>query len=205
MNKKNTEKIILTDIDGVVLDFASSFSPYIKDNHNHTGCLDSFFSEVHSTGRHMEVVANFCMSDYFKSLEAKDCALSVLNDLRRDGWRFIAITACDTEYDKQCLKTSYQNRMDNLERHFPGVFEDMHFSKWSTGKGEILKRFAPTWWVDDRADHAYEGHEAGHSSIIMRSVEVKIASMENPKNLPVVDDWFEIKDMILKDQQERVA
>lgn len=206
MTTKNTTKIILTDIDGVILDFAKTFAEFILDVKGETIITEDYFKQKRERAYedHQKIVAEYTVSDHFKNLEAKPCALEVLNDLRKEGWRFIAITACDTEHPEQCVKTAYNNRMENLEKYFPDVFEDMHFSPWSTGKGEILKRYAPTWWIDDRADHAHDGHEAGHKAIIMRGEDPHVEA-NNHANLPIVDTWHEIKALINAGQKSNVA
>lgn len=197
MIQKNTTKIILTDIDGVILDFGQTFLKFLEEVKGEVTTVEDYFRGKREIPleEHQRIVAEYTHSDYFRHLNPKLCALDVLNGLRKEGWRFIAVTACDTEHPDQCIKTAYNNRMENLERHFPDVFEDMHFSPWSTGKKEILSRYQPTWWIDDRADHAHDGHDAGHKAIIMRGEDTHIDA-NNHANLPIVETWHEIKALI---------
>ena len=140
---------------------------------------------------------DFAHSDYFKSIPAKECALSVIEDLKSDGWRFVAITSCLTGSEDQCYQTTHTNRMDNLERFFGNVFEDLHLANWQDGKGSFLERYDPTWWIDDHIDHAHTGHELGHKSIIMHSCMYD--ETKNKASLPVAKSWHCIKEMIEKE------
>lgn len=204
MKKKNQEKIILTDIDGVVLDFTQGFYSFLEDTQNivipHEQRANfAIYKQLGWTREQdQHVMTDYAHSDYFKKIPAKECARDVLQDMRKDGWRFIAITACLTGLERQCYKTTYQNRLDNLEAHFGNVFEDLHLSTWDGGKGEHLGRYDPAYWVDDRPHHALEGQKFGHQSFIMHTLDFD--EKDNTAKLPVVHSWHEIRAHILKDE-----
>lgn len=198
-------KIILTDVDGVILDFASGFYDFISETHgieipeeaksNYYIYKDLGLENYNQ----QEIMTDYAHSEHFTRLPAKECAKQVLQQLRKDGWRFVAITACDTGLERQCHKKTYQNRMDNLEAHFGNIFEDLHLSNWERGKTEFLKRYEPTWWIDDRVSHAEDGHKLGHKSIVMHTEDYK--RQENKLGLPVAQSWFCIKNFIEKDEE----
>lgn len=205
MTNFKEDKIILTDIDGVVLDFGSNFHSFLADVKNIKIPLDEwaapdFWQTVEWSDEDKQVfITEFAHSDYFRDLPAKECALDIFARLRDEGWRFIAITACITDHASQCYDTTWKNRADNLTRHFGPLFEELHLASWSAGKRPFLQHYKPTWWVEDHVGHATEGHRIGHKSLIMNSIRYK--PEQNTQKLPLVNSWHDIYDFIQKDVQ----
>ncbi len=199
-------KIILTDIDGVVLDFISNFYDYLEAEHNikttHEERMHQGF--LHSIGftdkDHLELFIRYHHSDFFRDLPPFECAVEKINELSDDGWQFVAITSCHSGDERQSMEITRNSRQDNLDRHFKGVFKELHIADWQNGKSAFLKAYKPTWWIDDRVKHANIGHDLGHQSIIMESPD--LVNMTNDYDLPVAKTWHDIEQMI-KDYNEQ--
>tara|TARA_Y100001934_G_scaffold249578_1_gene311148 strand:+ start:1343 stop:1957 length:615 start_codon:yes stop_codon:yes gene_type:complete len=201
-SKINKDKIILTDVDGVLLDFSAGFHEYMLQSdfeYNYTEKQDWKIYEQFSwtQDEKRQIMTDYAHSTLFSNIPAMECALDVLKGLKDDGWRFIAITSCMTGSEAQCYETTFKNRMDNLQAHFGNIFEDMHLATWDGGKGEFLSKYDPTWWVDDHIGHAHTGHEMGHKSVIMNSS--MYSDEQNKAKLPVAQSWYCIKELIEKE------
>lgn len=127
VSKINKSKIILTDVDEVLLDFTAGYHEFMINSDFHYPFSEKQeWRAYHDLGwseeEKVKIMMDFAHSDYFKSIPAKECALSVIEDLKSDGWRFVAITSCLTGSEDQCYQTTHTNRMDNLERFFGNVF-----------------------------------------------------------------------------------
>ena len=195
------EKIILTDVDGVLLDIHTSMNHFLEKEKNiifddSEWNKTYWLSEILNVTKDVErdLFAEFSQSDYFKNLSARECALTSLQNLANDGWRFVAVTAAGQGLKSQNMNKVLQNRMDNLEKHFGNVFEDIHITNVFDCKSPVLKRYNPTWWVEDSVTNAIVGHENGHRSVIMHTRHY--AAEKNTINLPVVQSWGEIEAMV---------
>lgn len=195
------EKIILTDVDGVLLDIHTSVNTYLAQEKNII--IDDsewdrtyWLSEILNVSKDVErnIFADFSQSDYFRNLSARECALKSLKNLAADGWRFVAVTAAGQGLENQNMNKVLQNRMDNLEKHFGNIFEDIHITNVFECKSPVLKRYDPTWWVEDSVTNAIVGHENGHRSVIMHTRHYQ--AEKNTINLPVVKGWDEIEVMV---------
>lgn len=195
------EKIILTDVDGVLLDFHSSATEFLRNEKK----IDITYADwdksywlyeiINGTPEQdKEIFSEFSQSEYFRNLSARECALKSLKTLAADGWRFVAVTAAGQGLKHQNMNKVLQYRMDNLEKHFGNIFEDIHITNVYDCKSPILKRYDPTWWVEDSVTNAIIGHETGHRSVIMHTRHYQ--AEKNTINLPVVKGWDEIEVMV---------
>ena len=195
------EKVILTDVDGVLLDLTPQMSLFLKEEKNIIVTPEDWKKSywLHEIiGGDIEInrqlFIEFSHSEYFKSVPAKECALEVFEQLKEEGWKFIAITAAGQDCPKQDIKKVHQNRWDNLETHFGDVFTDLHITNFNQCKSVKLKDFQETWWIEDSVKNAHVGHDHGHRAVIMHSQYYK--EEENVKKLPVAKSWHCIKEMI---------
>ncbi len=199
--KVPTEKIILTDVDGVLLDFPAQMTVFLNEQKNANIKLEDWQKSywIHdllgcTVEEASQMAVEFSHSDYFKHLPAKECALEAVENLANDGWRFIAITAAGTGCGNQDVKRVHSNRFENLEKHFGSVFDDLHITNFRNCKGPKLEEFDSAWWIEDSVSHANAGHDIGHKSIIIESNHYD--PEKNIYNLPLVKTWHEIEALV---------
>lgn len=201
MASDKNRKVILTDVDGVLLNFQHTISEFMAAEKN-IHISDEQWNKSYwlheilesEPEKDKDIFVELMHSDYFRRVPAKECAKRTLQNLAKDGWRFIAITAAGQGHPDQNMHKVRQNRMDNLETHFGNIFDDLHIMNFFDCKRDFLRLYDPTWWVEDSVTNALVGHEVGHRSVIMETRYYK--PERNTANLPVVKSWDEIQTMI---------
>lgn len=202
-------KVILTDVDGVLLEYDSHLDAYLraeKDIHLTSEDWEGkrFLFEAANIDEDYEIsiFVDFMHSNYFRSMPSKPCAADVVMRLHAQGYRFVAITSVGQGVDHQDMKRTHDNRLHNLELRFPGVFDDVYMTQFHESKHDILAKFNASVWVEDTIKNANIGHALGHHSIIMKSQRYR--ARDNVHGLPVVDNWHQIEYMIKGRQQKAI-
>ncbi len=202
-----TDNIILTDIDGVLLDLLGQMSVFLKQEKgvivtNEDWLKGSWLHEI--IGGDIEsdraLFVEFTHSHYFKTIPAIPNTIKALKTLHETGWRFIAITATGQDCPTQDLDLVKQNRLENLKIHFGDIFEDIHIISVIGSKKDILEQYAPTWWLEDSLKHANDGLSAGHKPILMSTPFLKID--QNKNNIPVIHCPLELVKIISKETKK---
>ncbi len=191
VGRKKILKLILTDIDGVVLQWGNAFGLYVKEiglvNPDHE--IQQFYDVAELLNITEEeankLVLQFHDSEYFKHLTPYSDAVTYLHKLAREGYRFIAISAVgDTEH-------IYQSRLDNLNKYFFHVFEDLHIVSPRTSKIPYLSKYSNAIWIEDSLEHAKSGVEVGHTSLFMdRGDDLRNQKAEPP--IITVESWQDV-------------
>lgn len=127
------KKVIITDVDGVILKWQSMLPFFAQEKGiDLTEILKCQISEefIHTKDlfRCSALYAKDLKEEYHNSklirhLTAYNDALDVLNNLPKDEYKVIAVSALD------CTKTAMENRSYNLNVLFPGVFSEIHLTE----------------------------------------------------------------------------
>lgn len=196
-----TLKLILTDVDEVVLNWDSAFENWYLKTCEHFGgakptralrdCnnIEDWLGCPYESTRKLIEQFNQC-KDHFPYITAYPEAVTYVNRLKREGWSFVAITACTDD------AWTHDARRENLEKYFPGVFDTIHCVGLGQEKTKFLERYQPTWWIDDKPRHAEEGGRLGHKAFLMEqqyNVNFKCRLSKRVKG------WREIYDCINTD------
>ncbi len=161
------KKIILTDIDGCLLNWREGFMRFmlnrgfsIHPEFEANYLLTSFYNvddneffkqvEIFNSGRWE-----------FGTLKAVSGAVKAINALTDLGYRFIGISACSSS------KQAFVLRRSNLYNIFGDVFDAVHCLDIKDGKRSHLMQHKPTFWIDDKMDMCLQGIDAGHKCILM--------------------------------------
>jgi FMN phosphatase YigB (HAD superfamily) len=149
-------KLLLTDIDGVVLDWLGSFKHYLTDRgiEQNDQTLDGLIEQ------HVET---FQQSSYYfgclKTCKKSEMYLKKIHDL---NYKIVAITACGTS---DVIKSFRQN---NLYQHFGDLFDDILFVNVHDSKQPLLQSFDSAVWVEDNYTHYVSGVFCGHNSFLIQ-------------------------------------
>lgn len=199
-------KRILTDVDGVLLDWVSGMKSYLEnemgfvvdDEEIRRGFFISEWLNI-SRDEASKIVADYHASDYFKNLNSIRNAETVLKDLGENGYRFVAITSALNPYSTERQHIIKQNRMDNLTKLFGHIFDDVELVCIQTEcKSDFLKKYDATWWVEDHVENAIIGQDIGHKSLVMHSDYFEFEKAHERK-IPVIQCWQEASLIIKKD------
>lgn len=163
-------KLILTDVDEVVLNWRASFEkwclqqaditidparPTLVDHHKAEEWLGA---DLETTKGYIE---RFHHDGWFEKLEPYPDASIYIPKLANLGYRFVAVTAIDDD------PSTYDARLRNLRTHFDDLFAAVHCVGLMGSKREVLGWYRPTYWVEDKPSNAKLGAELGHTSFLI--------------------------------------
>lgn len=162
------EKIILTDCDGVLVDWNSAFDKFMS-KHGHPRVPETD-DEYNVAIRHN--ITTLQAAEYVKEFnEGPDIAhLSPFADsvehvrlLSELGFRFVAVTSISSHPDAKI------NRTNNLLDLFGDVFNDVQCIEQGASKAATLMQWADTgyFWIEDHMRQAEAGHEVGLKTVLI--------------------------------------
>lgn len=192
-------KLILTDVDGVVLQWGKTFGQYIKDmglvpeTHNIRPAYKVEKLLNITKDEAIVLIDEFHHSDHFKNLIPYHDALVYIHALAQKGYRFIAITACGDSNNK----IIYNNRYKNLNKYFLNIFEDLHIMSLRASKAEYLSRYKNAYWIEDTLKNAITGLEFGHSTFFINRGEDTRNQGSHP-SITEFSSWKEIYTQLTK-------
>lgn len=181
------DKIILTDIDGVVLNWESQFHKWMKARgHDIVNYARYDISETYSMAYHKaeEYTRDFNTSGYIMELPTFRDSLSGIAILKDAGYKFIAITSVGDDYYTDKL------RRVNLENLFGAdTFVELHCI--NANKKPLLQQYRPIsdFWIEDTEHNAELGVELGYTTFLFNHLY-----NQNYQNSSVirVNSWREV-------------
>lgn len=187
-------KTILTDVDGVLLDYTGSFEDWILNVKFPAETIEESlydFSTIEewlgiTLEESLKLIKEFNQTQYFSNLPSFEDAQEVVNCMKKEGYNFVAITACDDSEE------AYAMRKRNLDKYFPNVFDDIiHTGLHSKeGKKPFLEKYKNAIWVEDTYKHALEGHKLGHKTFLMDGNRNLGINVED--GITRVNSWWDI-------------
>lgn len=195
-------KVILTDCDEVLFDWAGPFEAWVRAHYTQhcqaPGRLQDYWdverwlSCPYEESRDLIRMFNADQNNW-RYLKPLPKVVECVHRLHADGYKFVAITACDTD------EATYNGRWQNLNEVFGvGVFDTLHCVGLAESKREHLARYVPTYWVEDKMKHASSGCDVGHTSFL---INYKHNERHEDDRVIRVDSWEEIEQQIvLRDQ-----
>jgi FMN phosphatase YigB (HAD superfamily) len=190
------EKIILTDVDGVVLDWEEGFSVW-AEHHGHTKVEGYQF--MYSIGERygMSYQAGSNLVKVFNESAAigflpplRDAQYFVKKLSEQHGYKFIAVTSLSLDPYAKELRTR------NLNKLFGDAFVDVICLDTGADKDDILAelgtKYTNNFWIEDKPDNVQAGINAGFKGILVEHGH----NMTEPKGY-VVKNWQEIYNYII--------
>ena len=191
----NLDKVILTDVDGVLLNWEYAFKVWIE---RHGYKLREDVMEYDVADRYgitkeksKELVRFFNESAAIGFLPPLRDAMYYVDLLhRKHGYVFHAITSLSTDPSAGKL------RAENLSKLFgETVFEKVLCIDTGADKDEALLPYKDSglFWIEDKVENAELGNAFGLSSILM---EHGHNMNHNNPDIPIVKNWKEIYEII---------
>ena len=198
MIKKN--KIILTDCDGVCLDWEFGFHTWMQ-THGH----DIQEKDVYSVARQYDLTKTKAKSlvEIFNSSASmgflpplRDSQYYIKLLAEKLGYKFIAVTSLSHDESAQKLRTC------NLKKLFgEDTFLEYHYLGCGDDKDEILAELATKYhgsiWVEDKYINAELGHELGFDALLMEHGH----SLNYVGPARVVKNWEDIYNYVIRREQ----
>lgn len=163
------DKIILTDCDGVLLDWEEKFKTWVQRlGYKFNPAYDSHYSInerygiPHGLGS--ELVEKFNSSSDFESLAPWRDSVEYVKKLSSEGWQFVVITTAGVH------PWTYGLRMNNLINVFgEGVFKSLHVLPLHSDKGTELVKYqgSKLYWIEDKLSNAELGPKFGLTPLLM--------------------------------------
>ena len=187
-------KVILTDVDDVLFDWTADFEQWIVENtpYRPTESLRRFWNiEVWlgiSIDESRDLIRRFNSDErYWPNFRPMPGEKESITELKNMGYKFVAITACATD------SWTYEHRFQNLRREFGDAFDTLHCVGQSHPKTPFLARYRPTFWVEDKWQHAVDGADLGHTSFI---IDYLHNQQKEDDRIVRVSNWCEIVDYV---------
>jgi phosphoglycolate phosphatase-like HAD superfamily hydrolase len=163
------KNVILTDVDGVLLDWAAGFDNWMMaqgfqhvPGNEHAYLIDQRFIDV-EYNQSKKLIREFNESKDVGNLMPLRDSIDGVRMLSSHGYRFGVITS-HSDVDHAC-----KQREENLLKHFGDVFEFFVHLPTGSDKDEALDPYRGTnlWWVEDKAENALAGRDRGLRSLLM--------------------------------------
>ena len=191
------QKIILTDADGVLLDWEWAFSVWmqergytLKADNKKSYYLHHHYNELEEKDA-KKVVKTFNESAAIGFLPAlRDSVHYVKRLHEKHGYQFRVITSLSLDKNAQKL------REKNLRKLFGNAIETVICLDTGADKDSALAPYKDSglWWIEDKPQNADVGHALGLKSILIEHGH----NMHHACDYPIVKDWKEIYGIITK-------
>ena len=199
-NTDMKNKVILTDCDGVVLDWEFAFHNWMEhrghfpvENHRlHYSIREKFDLRNDSTGD--QVIKNFNESAAIGFLPPlRDAQYFVKKLHEQHQYQFVAITSLSLDPYAQELRTKNLNKLFGDD-----CFKEVICLDTGADKDEILlefgKKYPGAYWIEDKPQNVDWGIDAGLKGILVEHGH----NMHYKGDASVCKNWEEIYNLIVK-------
>ena len=187
-------KIVLTDCDGVLLDWETAFQDWMSE-HGYELKVDAIYDMSTAYGiekaEGKRLIKEFNESAWMGYLKAFRDARSGIAKLYENGYRLHVITSLSLD------KKAKRLRMQNLENVFgKGVVKKLVCLDTGADKDEALAEYKDSglYWIEDKTENAECGVKFGLKSILIHHAHNVDCDNDD---VIVCDDWSAITDEIL--------
>lgn len=190
------EKIILSDADGVLLDWKYGFEQWLYETHGKTllreteNVYDVIYRVSGLTSiEARELVHDFNRSDYIRKLRPHRDAPEFVDKLYNLGYKIHVITKIDNTPE------TWEKRNYNLKEIYGDAICKLECMGDMPNKIKHLSAFKNSgmWWIEDSIKNAKDGHELGLKTILVKH-EHSVSFVHD--DIFPVDTWKEIYDLI---------
>jgi FMN phosphatase YigB (HAD superfamily) len=186
------DKLILTDVDGVLLDWESAFHDWMESQgfeRNGIATYDMHVAYGQKKAHIKALIREFNNSAWMCCLEPLRDAVEGVATLALKGYRFGAITSLSLDPYAARL------RKQNLMMHFGDVFDFVTCLDTGADKDEALAPFKDSglFWIEDKPENAALGANLGLTSLLVAHPHNADFTCEGVKS---VDNWAQIVEII---------
>jgi len=193
-----SDRIILTDVDGVLLEWENHFASWMstkgyqqKPGKEKLYAMDKRYGLTKK--KKEELIKEFNNSAWMSTQIPLPDSQTWVKLLHAEGWTFIPITSQTSDIPAQELR---KRRLQDL---FGGtVFENFFILDTGADKDSALAEFHGTglWWIEDKPENALLGLEYGLRPLL---VDHSYNRKFKHPNVKRVSNWKEIRTVINSD------
>lgn len=188
------DKIILTDVDGVLLDWETAFEEYAEArgyafNENKRIVYGMGEQLGITSAEAFELISGFNHSEEFGRIKPYRDSVEYVKRFNDEGWKFIAITTAGEHPDTWPL------RQKNLDAVFGTVaIDELYVLPLAGDKGVELIKYADSglFWIEDKPSNAELGFKYGLKPLLMDNFH----NSEYSGSVQRVQSWQEIYKII---------
>ena len=193
------QKIILTDCDGVCLDWEWAFmqwmahngmKPAVEDWKTVYKVSDRFGVSPADGSRLTSQFNSSAAIGFMPPLRDAQWFIKKLNE--QHGIKFVAVTSLHDDPYAQKLRT------ENLRKLFGDAFIDFHYLACGADKDEILEELSHKYygapWIEDKPENADVGDSCGFESYLMEHGH----NMDYEGPATVVRNWEELYQLMVQ-------
>ena len=192
-----SDKIIVTDCDGVLLDWEKAFHKWmnyrdyelIKEGPRNTYHFEDSFGITRDRGK--ELVSYFNESAAIGFLEPFRDAVQGVSELVKRGYVFDVVTSLG-KYDPAVKLRTY-----NLKQVFGPVFRQIVCLGLGEDKYDYLNEHykdQDLYWIEDKPENAEDGAEVGLKSILIEHLHNRDYRAKN--EIRRAKNWVQIVDIV---------
>lgn len=191
------EKVILTDCDGVLLDWAYSFEQWMSRHGYKEIATDTYSINDRYQIDKLEakkLVRMFNESAWIRKLPPLRDSIKYVKKLHQEhGYIFHAITSLSRDEYAQHLRTK-----NLIELFGSTVFERYIYLDTGADKDDVLAAYKDTecYWVEDKPENCLAGSNVGLTSILIDH-EHNRNNVTLPYNCTRVQNWKQIYELIV--------
>ena len=194
-NWKNLDRLILTDCDGVCLDWEWAFNVWMQEHgfEEIAGSKLQYDMSIRynvSKDQIRKLIKVFNESAAIGFLPAMRDAMYYIKRLHEEhGFRFHAITSLSLDPNAQKLREM------NIHKLFGHAFERIVCLDTGAHKDEALEEYEGTgcWWIEDKPENAEAGYRLGLRPLLL---EHGHNMSYKHRDIVVVKTWREIYDIV---------
>ena len=194
-----SEKVILTDVDGVLLDWLFAFTQWMdklgykvaKGSENEYDIGKRYKLSYIEKER---LVRMFNESAWIRKLPPLRDAIKYVKKLHEDhGYVFRVISSLSNDYYAQHLRTK-----NLIEMFGPSVFESFVYLDTGADKDDALDQYVGSgcFWIEDKPENAILGCDLGLESIVVAH-EFNDTDEIAKIGIPRAKNWKEIYEIIV--------
>ena len=187
---------ILTDADGVLLNWRDSFDYYMMKEHNifAEGDVRTYDQTVRYNMPFEDMqryILQFNNSSNIGFLPPLYDSVKYVNKLYELGYTFVVITSLSLNPYSQELRTR------NLKTIFGDAMREIIYLDTAAEKDDILEEYSDYYpghyWIEDKVKNAFVGANFGFDSLLLKHPYTKL---EDTTGIAVMSDWKSIYERI---------
>ena len=189
-------KLILTDVDGVLLDWELAFHEWMKERGYKLKEEPSDSYIIHHHYNDLTEKESKLLVRYFN----ESATIGYLKPLR-DSIKYVKLLTEKHGYKFNCITSlssdpyAYKLRLMNLRSVFGDAINDLVCLDTGADKDEALAPYKDSglWWIEDKPANADLGHKLGLRSILIEHEH----NVDHKCPYPIVENWSEIYKLIV--------
>ena len=200
------EKILISDVDGVLCFWEVEFEKFItKKGYPKIKGTDNEYSMSIRHGisaiNAQNFIKEFNEGDYIANLKPFADSVEYVTKLAKLGFRFIVVTSLSD------LSSAKAYRTQNLINLFGDVFDEIVCLEMGASKANVLMRWADTkyFWIEDHMRQAEAGYEAGLRPILINHPYNSHYTTDLFLKVSHITPWKEIYNIVCKDYEISIS